>query len=399
MDAFFAERAERVYATREELMEHFEGAFKQTFEGLSVAARAAKRRGMLDARLVKAVERLDVTYHVLRHFTRQRSKKLIQDICSPTDSPRRNRDKEQQSDDSDVADSAHRFEARIFGKKGKDNEDDCAEVQHDAMDESGGELTTDEKLMDLKDILLAVRADILGLAGPSSAPVDQAGNASQPLLPVPAFPLLKELTDEDPYGQECKQSDHEHQGSLRKEPAVAVEKMDDFDGALGDEVVQGEDEELKRGPLRFDLGSECDSEWKSEKQAQETENEQQRSTESVDAEYYGEGGVKHKKALHGMCGTQGFKRAPLRFDIGSECDSETESDEEPQETEKVVPPLAAIIDADGDGKGSTKSKQVLYDTRETGDPVNDETAEELGYTVEDLQAILAQSLIEARARA
>ncbi|CAK0879337.1 unnamed protein product, partial [Prorocentrum cordatum] len=227
-------------------MDHSEGAFKQTFEGLTVAARAAKRRGMLDGRLVKAVERLDVTYHVLRQFTIQRSKQLIQDICSPTDSPLRNRDMEQQSDDSDVAESAHRFETMIFGKKGKDKEEDYAEVQHDAMDECGGEPTTDDKLVDLKDILLAVRADILDLAGPSSAPVAQADFASQPFLP--------ELTVEGPYEQECKQSDHENQDSLWKEPAVAVEKMDDFDEVLEDEVVQGEDVELKRAPLRFGLG-------------------------------------------------------------------------------------------------------------------------------------------------
>ena len=37
---------------------------------------------MLDARLAKAVERLDVTYHVIRHITTRRRRKLTNEIRS-----------------------------------------------------------------------------------------------------------------------------------------------------------------------------------------------------------------------------------------------------------------------------------------------------------------------------
>ena len=56
----------------------------QDYEGLTVAARAAKRAGRIPAALAKKLERLDVAAHFARHITAQRVHALVSQINDET---------------------------------------------------------------------------------------------------------------------------------------------------------------------------------------------------------------------------------------------------------------------------------------------------------------------------
>ena len=49
-------------------------------EGLTVAAREAKRRGLVTGPMCKKLGRLDIAAHVARHFTRTRSQRFVENL-------------------------------------------------------------------------------------------------------------------------------------------------------------------------------------------------------------------------------------------------------------------------------------------------------------------------------
>ena len=83
MDTCLGERAQRVYILRERALEHLENQMGRTFEGLTVAARAAKTAGLVTGKCAKTAEQIDICYNALRHLTHQKMNKYLIEFGIP----------------------------------------------------------------------------------------------------------------------------------------------------------------------------------------------------------------------------------------------------------------------------------------------------------------------------
>ena len=69
-----------LYCLHRDLLTTLSDAADTKFEGISSAARHLKREGRLPPELVSKIERIDTSYHVVRHITSQSCRAFMEEI-------------------------------------------------------------------------------------------------------------------------------------------------------------------------------------------------------------------------------------------------------------------------------------------------------------------------------
>ncbi|CAK0908173.1 unnamed protein product, partial [Prorocentrum cordatum] len=81
MEVPLGSRVGRLYILRDTLVDSIEQEVERTFEGLAVAARAARTAGVFCSRPTEAAERVDVAYNLVKRLTYQRFERTLTEFA------------------------------------------------------------------------------------------------------------------------------------------------------------------------------------------------------------------------------------------------------------------------------------------------------------------------------